>query len=226
LHPVTAILGWVAAAAMMFGCIQAIAQTDLKRILCYILIAEVGYIVLGISVANRMGFTGAVLHILNDAFMMACLFLVAGAIMYKLGIRNIYHFRYLYKKMPFTMAAFSIGALSVIGVPPTCGFFSKWYLILGAIEAQQWIFAALLLISSLLVAIVFFRILQIVYLPPSEPAHAHDGGSHEKVEFKRDEAPFTMLVPIYITVAGILILGFMSGEIVSTVIQYTVPAGF
>ncbi len=239
LLPVTTILGWVAAAAMIFGCILAIAQTDLKRMLSYIIIAEVGYIVMGVSVANRMGLTGAILHILNDAFMMACLFLVAGAIVYKIGTRNIYHFRHLHKKMPFTMATFTIAGLSVIGIPPTCGFFSKWYLVLGAINAQKWIFAGALLVSSLLNAVIFFRIIENIYLSPHAPVYpvgkpgssflsngdyAHHGGSHEGVV--RDEAPLSMLVPIFIMAAGILVLGIYSGKIISHIIQFTIPEGF
>jgi len=221
--PLTTILGWVAVAAMMFGCIMAIAQYDLKRIFSYIIVAEVGYIVLGVSVANRMGLTGAILHILNDAFMMACLFFVAGAIMYKTGSRDISHFRNLHRKMPFTMAAFTIAALSVIGIPPTCGFFSKWYLIIGAIDAQQWIFAAALILSSLLSALVFFKIIENVYFEP-RVAHAHNGASHEEVAV--DEVPVSMLIPIYITVAGILTFGVFSGKIISTIIQFAVPASF
>jgi multicomponent Na+:H+ antiporter subunit D len=220
----TTILGWVAVAAMMYGCIFAIAQSDLKRMFCYILIAEVGYIVLGVSMANRMGLTGAILHILNDAFMMVCLFSVAGAIMYKIGKRDIRDFKHLHKKMPFTMAAFTIAALSVIGIPPTCGFFSKWYLILGAIDAQQWVFAVALIISSLLSAVVFFRVIENTYFEPRVPVHAHNGGTHE--EIKMDEAPLSMLVPIYIMVAGILTLGIFSGKIISNVIQFAVPTSF
>lgn len=222
--PATTILGWIAVAAMMFGCTFAIAQYDLKRMFCYILIAEVGYIVLGVSVANRMGMTGAILHILNDAFMMACLFSVSGAIMYKIGKRDVKDLRHLHRKMPFTMAAFVIAALSVIGIPPTCGFFSKWYLVLGAINAQQWVFAAALIISSLLSAVVFFRVIENIYFEPFVPVHAHDGGTHE--EIKMDEAPLSMLVPIYIMVAGILTLGIFSGKIISTVIQFAVPVEF
>ena len=224
LVPVTTVLGWTAVAAMIYGCVLAIAQRDLKRMLCYILIAEVGYIVLGISVANRMGFTGAILHILNDAFMMACLFLVTGAIMYKIGTRDITNFRHLHKKMPFTMAAFTITALSVVGIPPTCGFFSKWYLILGAIDAKQWAFAVALVISSLLSAIVFFKVIEKAYFKPTASAQAHNGGTHEEVAM--DEAPMSMLIPIYIMVAGILTLGLFSGKIISTVIQFAVPASF
>jgi len=226
LIPATTVLGWTAVAAMMYGCVLAIAQHDLKRMLSYILIAEVGYIVLGISMANRMGLTGAILHIMNDALMMACLFSVAGAIMFKIGNRDITNFRnqQLNKKMPFTMAAFTITALSVIGIPPTCGFFSKWYLVIGAIDAQQWVFAVALILSSLLSAIVFFKVIEKIYFKPREPVHPDSGGTHEDVVM--DEAPISMLIPIYIMVGGILILGILSGKIISTVIQFAVPASF
>ncbi len=231
LIPTTTILGWVAAAAMIFGGIQAIAQTDFKRTLCYILIAEIGYIVLGVSVANRSGFTGAVLHIMNDAVMMACLFFIAGAIFYKTGLRYIYEFKNLHRKMPVTITCLVIAALSVVGVPPTCGFFSKWYLVLGAIDARQWFFAFLLLASSLMVAVVFFKMVQTIFFAPApamEAAHAHSGTSHHNEEHKhsRDEAPASMMVPIFVMVAGILLLGIFSGQIISAIIQYTVPEGF
>lgn len=222
--PATAILGWVATAAMIYGTVLAIAQKDLKRMLCYIIIAEVGYIVMGVSVGNRMGFTGAVLHIMNDAVMMACLFLVVGAVYYKTGARTIDGYKALFKKMPLSSGSFAIGALSVIGIPPTCGFFSKWYLVLGAIHAQQWLFAAALLMSSLLSAVVFFRVLQNIFFAPSESAH--EQGSEPHVGVMRDEAPVSMLIPILITVTGILLLGVFSGQIISTIIQYTVPEGF
>jgi multicomponent Na+:H+ antiporter subunit D len=220
--PATTILGWVAAAAMLYGCVMALAQTDLKRMLSYIIVAEVGYIVMGVSLENRMGFTGAVLHILNDALMMACLFMAVGAIMYKTGSRDIRGLGRLNRKMPLTIAAFAIAGLSIVGIPPTCGFFSKWYLVLGAIDARKWVFAGTLLLSSLMSAVIFFRIIETVYLRPV--AASHDGGTPEAPE--RDEAPLSMLVPMYLTVAGILALGLLSGRIISAVIRYTVPKGF
>ena len=222
LIPVTTILGWMAAAAILFGAILALAQIDLKRMLTYILVSEVGYITLGVALANRNGLTGAILHILNDAFMMLALFLVVGAIMYRSGKREISQLRYLHRKMPLTMAVFVIAALSVIGIPPTCGFFSKWYLILGAIDANKWIFVAVLLVSSLLNVILFFRVIENVYLEP------HDGDVVENhdIVVSVEEAPLTMLVPILITGAGILSLGVLSGKIISTIIQFAIPAGF
>ena len=222
--PMSEILGWAAFAAIIAGSVIALGQTDIKRMISYILVAEVGYIVMGLSIGNRTAFTGAVLHILNDAFMMACLFLVIGAVVYRTGTRNINDFNglELNKKMPLTMAAFTAVALSMIGVPPTAGFFSKWYLVLGAVVAQKWIFAAALIFSSLVNAILFFRILEKIYFRAAAE-HSYDDG-HETIV--RNEAPVSMLVPIYVMAAGILVLGFYSGDIISKVIQFTVPEGF
>ncbi len=222
LIPVTSILGWMAAGAIIFGAVMALAQTDLKRMLAYILVSEVGYITLGIGLANRNGLTGAILHILNDAFMMLALFLVVGAIMYRSGKREIPQLRYLHRKMPLTMAVFVIAALSVIGIPPTCGFFSKWYLILGAIDAGKWVFVAVLLISSLLNVILFFRVIESAYL---EPVAEHSSGGSE-LAIAREESPLTMLIPILIAGAGIMSFGILSGKIISTIIQFAIPIGF
>jgi multicomponent Na+:H+ antiporter subunit D len=222
LIPATTILGWMAAGAILFGAILALAQKDLKRMLAYILVSEVGYIALGVGLANRNGLTGAILHILNDSFMMLALFLVVGAIMYRSHSREISQLRYMHRKMPFTMAAFVIAGLSVIGIPPTCGFFSKWYLVLGAIDASQWVFVAVLLISSLLAVILFFRVIENAYLEPREEYTS--GGS--ELAIATEEAPLSLLMPILIAGAGILLLGIMSGEIISTIIRFAVPGCF
>ncbi|RLB05391.1 MAG: monovalent cation/H+ antiporter subunit D family protein [Deltaproteobacteria bacterium] len=221
--PLTTILGWLAIIAMIVGSIYAIAQHDLKRMLAYSTVAQIGYIVMGIALANKAGLTGALLHILNEAFTKGCLFLVAGAIMYKMGMRDIYQFRYLFEKMPLTMIAFVIAAFSMVGIPPTCGFFSKLYLLLGAIDARHWIFVATLLISVVLNVVYFFNVIRHAYFKPSE-AYAHDGGRPEKIAV--DEVPLSMLAPIWFTAIGILITGIFSGKIVSTVIQFAIPKCF
>jgi len=222
LLPATTILGWMAAGAILFGALLALAQTDFKRMLAYILVSEVGYIALGVGLANRNGLTGAILHILNDSFMMLALFLIVGAIMYTSGNREIPHLRYMHRKMPFTMAVLVIAGLSVIGIPPTCGFFSKWYLVLGAIDANKWVFVAVLLISSLLNVVLFFRVIENAYLEPGEEG-GHEGVA---VAVAFEEAPLSLLLPILIAGAGILSLGILSGEIISSVIRFAVPAGF
>lgn len=222
--PITTIISWLAFIAILFGSLMALAQKDFKRMLTYIIVAEVGYIALGIGMANKNGLTGAILHIVNDAFMMACLFFIIGAIYYKTGTRNVYQFRHLNKKMPYTMFAFIIVGLSVVGIPPTCGFFSKWYLLLGAIDLNQWMFAAALLFSSLTSAVLFFRVVENAFLNP-QTGHGHGHGDHEE-EIPRAEAPMSMLVPIFATVVGIMLIGPMSNKIISLIIQHAIPAGF
>lgn len=224
LYPVTDIVGWLAAIGILFACMMALAQSDLKRMLCYLIVAEMGYILIGLASANRLGLTGAILHIVNDMFMMACLFTVAGAIVYQTGARNIYQFRYLHRTMPITLAVFVLGALSVIGVPPLCGFFSKWYLLLGAIEAKQWVLVVVLLISSLIYAVLFFRVIERAYLEPREArirGRAHDRKRHS---LTLDKVPLSMLVPMVFIAAGIILLGIFSGKIIAHIIEFAIPA--
>lgn len=220
--PVTTILGWIAVVALIIGSIYAIAQSDLKRMLAYSTVAQIGYIVLGIALANKTGLIGSLLHILAEAFTKGCLFLVAGAIMYKLGMRHIDQFKNLFWKMPFTMIAFVIAAFSMIGIPPTCGFFSKLYLVLGAVEAKEWVFVGALLVSVILNIVYFFNVIKHAFFDPAEST-SPNGRVHEETTI--DEAPMSMLIPIWIMTIGIVLLGIFSGKIISTVLQYAVPMG-
>ncbi|MFP4226752.1 MAG: complex I subunit 5 family protein [Desulfobacterales bacterium] len=117
---------WVAVIAIIAGSVLAYKQNKLKRMLAYIIVVEVGYMVGGFWLGNAAGMTGAVLHILNDAMMTLCVFLAAGAMATMLPGDKLHNLRGLFKKMPFTMTALVVAGLSIIGVPPTCGFFSKW----------------------------------------------------------------------------------------------------
>lgn len=217
--PAAVLVRWLAGLTILFGCILALAQRDIKRMLGYVLIAEIGYIALGIGFGNRNGLTGAILHLLNDGLMMACLFLTAAAITYRGWSRKIDQFSGLHRRMPFTMAAFLLSGLSVIGIPPTCGFFSKWYLVLGAIDSRQWLLLAILLASSLLNAILFFRVIEKAYFEPERNEHKMD-----RKPMEIEEAPFRILIPILLLATGILSLGILSGKIVSGIIQFAVPA--
>ena len=211
---------WMAVIAIISGSILALAQTDFKKMLTYLIVAEVGYMVGGAWLASSTGLTGAILHIVNDALMTLCLFIFAGIVIYKRGGHQLQDLAGLYKKMPVTMAAFTVGALSMIGVPPTAGFFSKWYLILGAIDAGRYHFMAALLVSSLVNAILFFRVIEIAYF---EPKVDHHGGETEKVVV--DEAPLSMLVPLIIVALSLIVIGLYSGDIVTNIIQHSVPTG-
>ena len=126
---------WMSSLAIVAGAVFALAQKNLKRMFCYIVVSEIGYMMGGMWLGNNAGMTGAMLHILNDAFMTLCLFLCAGSIYYRTKGLELERLKGLFVKMPVTMACLVTGALSIIGVPPTCGFFSKWYLITGGLGA-------------------------------------------------------------------------------------------
>ncbi len=218
--PLTKIMVWAGIAAICGGAVMALAQTDFKRMLCYILVAEVGYMVGGLGLANAVAIRGAILHILNDAVMTAGLFTVAGIIMHKIKSRRLADFEGLFKRMPFTMSAFVVCALSMIGVPPTCGFFSKWYLIQGAILAGEWPFVAALLGSSLINVILFFRIIEIGFVfKSSMQGHPHDKERMDKI----DEAPLSMLIPTVGIATAIILIGFYNQAIVKHIIDFALP---
>lgn len=211
---------WLAVIAIVMGAVLALAERNLKKMLTYIIIAEVGYMVGGAWLGNRAGMTGAILHIVNDALMTLCVFLVVGNIVYKIKGYAFDDLKGLFRKMPFTMGAFVVGALSIIGVPPTCGFFSKWYLILGGIAAGHYGFVAALLFSSLVNVVLFFRVIELAYF---EPFSDHHGHNHHPEPI--DEAPLSMLVPLIIVAAGLVVVGMYTGDIVTRIIDFSIPAG-
>ncbi|MDP6393971.1 MAG: monovalent cation/H+ antiporter subunit D family protein [Desulfobacterales bacterium] len=214
---------WLAVIAIVVGSILALSQQSLKRMLSYVMIAEIGYMVGGFWLANRAGITGAILHIINDAAMTLCVFLVAGNILYRVPGDSFDNLKGLFRKMPFSMGAFVVGALSIIGVPPTCGFFSKWYLITGGIAAGHYGFVAALLFSSLVNVVLFFRIFEIGYFEPFGDLHI--SGSMDEEEKTFDDAPLGMLVPLMIVAAGLIALGIYTDTLVTKVIQFAIPGG-
>ena len=189
----------LAVAAILVGSIMALAQTDIKKMLAYSSVGQIGYIMLGIALMSVTGMMGSLMHLLNHALMKGALFFAVGAVVYRTGFTSIENLQGLGKKMPFSMAAFTIGALSMTGVPLTVGFISKWYLAVASIESGMWWLVPVILISSLLTAIYFWRILDNVWLKPApgEETHGHD--SHQK-SVKSNDAPLSMLIPT-VTVA-------------------------
>ena len=221
LLPVTTILLYAGIVAIFVGAVMALAQRNFKRMLCYIVVAEVGYMVGGVGIANVVAIRGAILHVMNDVVMTLGLFAVAGIIAYKMKQSELSAFDNIFKKMPFTMTAFLVVALSVIGVPPTCGFFSKWYLIQGSIMAGNWVFVAALLFSSLVNVILFFRIIETGYYDfgpaGSEHEHHHQEGSMVS------EAPLSMLIPTFMVAAAIILIGLYNQTIITAIIDFAVP---
>ena len=223
--PATTILGWMGAAAMVVGSVLAIAQADLKRMLAYSSVAQIGYIVLGIGLANASGLVGGVLHLVNHAFMKGCLFLVAGAIVYRTGARRIHDLRHLGTAMPWTSGAFVLAAFAMVGIPPAGGFFSKLYLVLGAIDAGQWTFVGVIVLSSVLALAYFGNVIRFLYFPPADAAADAGAGEATDAAAPAREAPASMLTPILVLAAGIIALGIFNGTLVSGFIEPALPAG-
>ncbi len=152
--------------------IIAINQDNLKRRLAYSTIGQLSYIVLGLLLYNPNGLIGGLAHIANHAFMKSTLFLCAGAIIKTTGIKNISEMKGLAKRMPVTMIIFTIAALGMIGTPLLCGFVSKWMLCVGALEADQPLYVAVLLVSSLLSAVYFLPIVYKAFFEKGEEVKA------------------------------------------------------
>ena len=206
---------WLATVAIITGGVMALAQKNLKKMLTYIIVCEIGYMVGGAWMGNQAAMTGAILHILNDALMTFALFLAVGNMVYKLKTVDLQDLQGLFGKMPWTMGAFVVAAFSIVGVPPTCGFFSKWYLILGAFEAGAYHFAAALVISSLICAILFFKVFEICFFEPMPEGHGH---GHGETVTPMAEAPVSMLVVTVLASVSLIVAGLFSGSIVNTII--------
>jgi len=176
--------------AIFVGSLVAIWQDNAKRLLAYSSVAQIGYMILGISFASQTGLTAAILHLFNHAMMKGGLFMALAALCYSAGGTNISHFRGLGKTMPWTMMAVVLGGLSLIGVPLTVGFVSKWYLVLAALQEGLWPVAFAVLLGSLLAVIYIWKLVEAAYFQePTDEAAA-----------TVKEAPLSLLIPTWILV--------------------------
>ena len=208
---------WMSVVAIVAGSFLALARNDIKKMLTYLIIAEVGYMVGGAWLGNLNGQAGAFYHILSDAAMTFCLFIAASIVIIRTGESRLNAFDDLFRKMPITMIGFTIGGLSMIGLPPTCGFFSKWYLIKGGVETGQWEFVAALLFSSLINAVIFFKIFERAYFGKikgiKEEVTVQDRDTIPAGGIK--SVPLSMLIPLCVGSLSILIIGIMNKNIFS-----------
>jgi multicomponent Na+:H+ antiporter subunit D len=195
--PLGEILLVLAVVAVLSASTVAIFQENVKRMLAYSSVAQIGYMLLGISFASVTGLTAAILHLFNHALMKGALFLALGCVVYRLGSARLAGLRGLGRRMPFTMAAFVVGGLSLIGVPLTVGFISKWYLVLAALERGWWPVAAVVLVGSLLAVAYVWRVVETAYFQaPEEPQ-----------SIAVTEAPWSMLVPTWVLIIANIYFG-------------------
>ncbi|MHA1529009.1 MAG: monovalent cation/H+ antiporter subunit D family protein [Alphaproteobacteria bacterium] len=157
---------------MVVPSLVAIFQTNVKRMLAYSSVAQIGYIILGIALVSQTGLTGGISHLFNHAIIKGCLFLAVGCMVYSTGITRIEQMAGIGRTMPLTMGAFVLAGLGLIGVPGTAGFVSKWFLIMGAVEQGLWWLAAVIVFSSLLAVIYVGRIVEIAWFREPDGAAA------------------------------------------------------
>jgi multicomponent Na+:H+ antiporter subunit D len=166
------LLAWAGALAALCGGALAFAQQDLRRLLAYSSVSQMGVVALGIGIANAAGLTGAVLHIASDALMKGVLFLAAGIALLRFGARNVDELTRLRGRAPWTAAAMTVALLSLIGIPPLSGFFGKWYVLSAALIDDRWLLAGAVVASSLATIGYAFRIIEKLWFTPV-PAAAH-----------------------------------------------------
>jgi multicomponent Na+:H+ antiporter subunit D len=200
-------LAAVAAVTILYGSLRALAQDDLKRRLAYSTVSQVSYIVLGAALFGALGMIGGLVHLVHQGIMKITLFFCAGNYAETLGIHRVSEMAGVGRRMPWTTAAFTVGALGMIGVPPAAGFVSKWYLGLGTIEAGMPWALAVLMISGLLNAAYFLPIVRTAWFDPAPERWPHDAAG----ERGRCEAHPWLLVPTLVAGAAALAAGLAAG---------------
>ena len=210
--------GWVVYASgftVLAGSVVALrilmTKGNLKRMLAYSTVSQLSYVVLAAALFAPMAAAGAALHIVAHAFGKITLFFAAGSIYTAAHKTEISQLRGIGRRMPWTMGAFAVGALSMIGLPPAGGFISKWYMMLGAFQAEHLIAVGVLVASTLLNAAYFVPILYMAFLQEEE-THAHAGGGDDHHDHDdHGEAPWPIVVALTVTAGLTVLLFFLPG---------------
>jgi len=204
-------LAWVASATILWGSLRALAQRDLKRRLAYSTVSQVSYIALGVSLFGPVGTVGGVVHLVHQGIMKITLFFCAGNYAETLGIHEVDELDGVGRRMPWTTAAFTIAAFGMIGVPPLAGFVSKWYLGIGALEAEMGWVLAVLAASTLLNAAYFLPIVYRAWFKPQRQAWPH-----ECIPMRgRRETTWLLLLPPLVTAAATVLAGLFAAASLS-----------
>jgi multicomponent Na+:H+ antiporter subunit D len=206
---------WVAAFTILAASIVALRADNLKRRLAYSTVSQLAYVVLAAALLAPLSVVGAIVHIAAHAFGKITLFFAAGAIYTAAHKTEVSQLDGIGRRMPWTMGAFAIGALSMIGLPPAAGFVSKWYMLAGAMQASQWAVVGVLIVSTLLNAGYFLPIVyRAFFRGPGDPAHDQAHG----------EAPWPMVVALTITAAATVLM-FLLPELPLALARQTLAGG-
>ncbi len=203
---------YAAAFTIIVASVIALRQDNLKRRLAYSTVSQLAYVVLATAILAPLSVAAAALHIVAHAFGKITLFFAAGSIYTASGKTMVSQLNGIGYRMPWTMGAFAIGSLSMIGVPPAAGFISKWYLLLGAVDAQQWFAIGIIIISTLLNAAYFIPIIYAAFFKTSDAANTHG------------ESPLPMVIALLIT-ACLTLLMFLFPQIPLALAQQLAGVG-
>lgn len=201
------------AVAILYGSVRAIGQTGMKKMLAYSSVAQIGYMIMGIGFLNKLGLTASIVHLFNHALMKAALFMAAGLYIYRVNTATFENLKGMGREMPYTFFAMLIAALSLIGVPGTVGFVSKWQLVNAALQQQQWGMVVIILLGSLLAIIYVWKLIEVLYFqsPDKIRVQGVESGS-ERIGY----SPIGMSAAIWILALACLYFGINTDLTIGT----------
>lgn len=191
---------------VVFCSITAIRQHNIKKMLAYSSVAQVGYMMIGLSVYNQDGLTAAIVHILNHGLIKGTMFMALGGVALRMGGTSLRDLKGLGNTMPFSAMALTAGGISLIGFPLTAGFISKWYLVKATLQVGWWPVTLIILIGTLLAMIYVWRIVETLYFQAPDLRNA-----------KKREAPLSMVIPMMIMAGLSLVFGTFAAYSTSVV---------
>ena len=213
--PILQLVAVLGALAAVIGASLALAQRDIKMMFAYGGVSHIGIILIGIGQGNQTGFVGGIFYLLNDAVMQAALFFIAGVAFYQYGVRTIDDLGRVGKQAPWLTGSLIVVGLGMIGLPPTGGFFGKWNIILGALEADNYVSVAAVLLATLLTLAYFVKLFEGIFRQTSTGLDLQFG-----------EFPLSFKMTLGVTSAAIMLLGLFSSPIVQLLLNHALPPSF
>jgi multicomponent Na+:H+ antiporter subunit D len=206
--PVLKIIMILGGFGMIMGSVFAIFQKELKRVIAYSSVAQMGYIFFGIGLGTKLGFTIAIFHMIGHAVTKSALFLLSGAIIHNSGHKNVEDLKGIGKEMPLTLFLFLLAALSMVGIPVLPGFISKWYLALASIESGN-LFLILIIVASSLLNAVY-------YLPIIINGFFGEENLSDKI-YKSKAMEIKKIMPVIMLIAAMIYVGIASKGIIAII---------
>jgi multicomponent Na+:H+ antiporter subunit D len=213
--PFMVYLGWIGAIATLGGAFLALSEQNIRRTFAYGGISHVGLVVMGISLGNLTGFAGGIFYLMTDAVMQLGLFFVAGVLVSHYGVQELGDLAHLRGRMPWMTATLIVTALSMVGIPPTGGFFGKWYILMGALEMKNYVAVGVIILGTVLTLVYFVRILEKMLVEGRTMTRQNEL-----------EVPWEMRFGMGTVAVGLLLFGIFSDPVILLIRTVAAPPGF